>query len=396
MAPNHALVYGASGITGWAIVNAILEGYPTPETFGKVTALTNRPLTAEAALWPASPKLQIVSGIDLLTDKGQAGLEAEMQARVPDIETVTHVYFFAYIMDPDPKKEVDINVELIRRAVTAVENLAPTTLTFVVLPTGTKAYGVHLLRDNFPFHKDLPLRETLPRIPEPYASQMFYYGQTDMLSAMSKGKRWTWCEIIPDVIIGFVPNNNVYCLAQQLGTYLSLYRELHGEGAEVVFPGTTASWTNLFIESSQDMCAKVSIVASLQPATTSEQRYNAADNNRPASWSEKWPVVAAYFGLKGVAPPAAGGAGPDPVIYLADHFAEWQALEKKHGLQTGRVGNERNYGGFVQFIMSMFDFDRQMDMTKCFAMMGKHKVEYTTQETFYTAFDRFRKAKIIP
>lgn len=42
---------------------------------------------------------------------------------------------------------------------------------------------------------------------------MFYYSQTDMLTNMSKGKSWTWSEVIPDVIIGFVPNNNIYCLA---------------------------------------------------------------------------------------------------------------------------------------------------------------------------------------
>ena len=385
---------GASGITGWAIVNAILQGYPSPDSFDKVTALTNRPLTAEAAGWPSSPKLNVVSGIDILTDTGLQGLEAEIKSRVAGIDTVTHVYFFAYIMDTDPAKEVSTNVELTKRAIAAVEHLSPR-LQFVILPTGTKAYGVHLLEDNFPFHKDLPLKESLPRIPEPFASQMFYYGQTDVLRAMSEGKAWTWCEVMPDVIVGFVPNNNIYCLAQQLGTYLSLYRAIEGPGAAVPFPGSEKSWTNLFVQSSQDMCARVSIVASLHPETTSGERYNAADSNSPSSWSQKWPVVAAYFDLKGVAPPP-GGQGPDPVNYLADHYEQWAALEKNHGLQVGRVGNERSFGGFAYFIMTMLNFDRQMDMTKCFAMMGSDKVEYTTKEAFYTAFDRFRAAKIIP
>jgi hypothetical protein len=87
-------ITGASGITGWAITNALINGYPDEKTFSKVTALTNRPLTAEQALWLALEKLQIVNGLDLLTDKGQQGLEAEMKAKVMDIETVTHVYFF--------------------------------------------------------------------------------------------------------------------------------------------------------------------------------------------------------------------------------------------------------------------------------------------------------------
>jgi hypothetical protein len=85
---------GASGITGWAITNALIEGYPDESTFSKVTALTNRPLIAEAAQWLPSEKLQVVSGLDLLTEKGQEGLEAEMKQKVKGIENVTHVYFF--------------------------------------------------------------------------------------------------------------------------------------------------------------------------------------------------------------------------------------------------------------------------------------------------------------
>lgn len=136
MSENHALVYGASGITGWAIVNQILKNFPAAETFTKVTALTNRPLPAEVAQWPRSEKLQVVSGLNLL-EGDQAALEKNMKERVKDMDTVTHVYFFAYIMDPDPAKEISINIALLERAVKAVEDLS-TNLKWVVLPTGTK------------------------------------------------------------------------------------------------------------------------------------------------------------------------------------------------------------------------------------------------------------------
>lgn len=138
---NHALVFGASGITGWAIVNAIVNGYPSPETFGRVTALTNRPLSQDVAQWPALEKLQVVSGLDLLRGD-QATLELEMKRHVPGIDTVTHVYFFAYVMNLNAEKEIQINVDLLRRAVTAAESLSPL-LKFVVLPTGTKVRQSH-------------------------------------------------------------------------------------------------------------------------------------------------------------------------------------------------------------------------------------------------------------
>lgn len=296
-------------------------------------------------------------------------------------------------MDPDPAKEVQINVDLLHNAIVAVEKLAPN-LKFVVLPTGTKAYGVHLI-DQFPFKKDLPMKETLPRIPEPFASEMFYYSQCDELAQLSKGKAWTWCDVVPDVIIGFVPNNNIYCLPQMLGLYLSLYAEINGKGAEVQFPGTELSWKALCNDSSQDIVAKTAIQASLRPEKSGGNRYNAADNSQPSSWSKKWPVICEYFGLKGVGP-SADGTAPQPTQYLADHVDEWKKVEQKHGLVSGRVGNDRSFGGFPYFIMTMFNFDRHLDMSLAHEMMGDTKEEIDTKGAWYTAFDRFRQAKIIP
>lgn len=90
---NHALIFGASGISGWAIVNAILHGYPSKDAFSRITAMVNRPLTREMALWPDDPRLQIVSGIDLLKGN-QDELEKQIKAKVKDINTVTQVYFY--------------------------------------------------------------------------------------------------------------------------------------------------------------------------------------------------------------------------------------------------------------------------------------------------------------
>jgi len=162
---------------------------------------------------------EIVSGLDLLTDKGQEGLDEEMKSKLPDIESVSHVYFFAYIMDLDPAKEIPVNVQLLERAVTAIEHLSKN-LKFVVLPTGTKAYGVHII-DQLPFKDNLPLSEDLPRIVKSHASETFYYNQVDFLKKHSESKDWSWCQVRPDGIIGFVPNNNVQCLPQHLCTVSS-------------------------------------------------------------------------------------------------------------------------------------------------------------------------------
>lgn len=253
-------------------------------------------------------------------------------------------------MDPDPAKEIEINIKLLERAVLAIEHLSKN-LKFVCLPTGTKAYGVHLI-ENFPFKTELPLKESLPRIPEPYASEMFYYNQLDTLTTLARGKDWTWCEVIPDVIVGFVPNNNIYCLPQHLAIYLSLYRYINGAGAEVQFPGTTASYKNLFNDSFQDLIAKFSIYASLHPKELGNgERYNTSGSNTAVSWSEKWPLICEYFGLKGTAPSATGN-GLQPYDYVTEHADQWNKLSEEKGLKGGRVGNDRSYGGFPYFIMT--------------------------------------------
>ncbi|KAF2669344.1 hypothetical protein BT63DRAFT_401500 [Microthyrium microscopicum] len=383
MTGNHALIFGASGITGWAIVNQLLKGYPSPNDFSRITALTNRPLKHEETLWPKSDKLLLTTA-NLMHDGGQAGLEKDLKEKVKDIDTVSHVFFF----------ECEINVTLIDRAVKTIENLSKN-LTFVVLPTGTKAYGVHLI-EKFPFPEQLPMAESLPRIPEPYASEMFYYDQLDYLTKASKGKSWSWCEVIPDVIIGFVPNNNIYCLPQILGLYLSLYRYHNGKDAEVAFPGTSESWKILSNDSPQDQIACFSIYASLNPKKCGDgQRFNTAVSE-PSSWSEKWPVICSYFGLKGVAPPA-GGSGPQPTQYLEENASEWQKVEEKYKLVKGRVGNQRTFGGFPYFIMTMFNFDRHLDMSKFNEVWSdKEQLSTTFKDAWYTAFDRFKSAGIIP
>ena len=93
---NHAIVYGASGIIGWAIVDQLLRSYPDAGNFKKVTAVTNRPLDLNETQWPQSspesPELQLVSGIDLRSGDG-AALADSLTKAVKDIETVTHIFY---------------------------------------------------------------------------------------------------------------------------------------------------------------------------------------------------------------------------------------------------------------------------------------------------------------
>lgn len=86
-----ALIFGASGVSGWAFVNELLHDYPRPGIWKKVHALTNRPLSQAVSLWPNDPRLSLVSGIDLL-----AGSQEDLETclgKIAGIDEATHVYY---------------------------------------------------------------------------------------------------------------------------------------------------------------------------------------------------------------------------------------------------------------------------------------------------------------
>jgi nucleoside-diphosphate-sugar epimerase len=93
---HHALVIGASGLIGWSVVDSLLEPYPAPSPFRKVTALVNRPLKLEDSFWPkeapGKPELALASGVNLLCEDDE--FEELLKEKVRDVESISHVYYF--------------------------------------------------------------------------------------------------------------------------------------------------------------------------------------------------------------------------------------------------------------------------------------------------------------
>lgn len=88
---NVALVFGASGISGWAVTKNLLS-YPTSTTFSRVIALTNRPLDlSERNLPEDDTRLQFYHGVNLRGQREE--VVKQMKAVIPDVGEVTHVYY---------------------------------------------------------------------------------------------------------------------------------------------------------------------------------------------------------------------------------------------------------------------------------------------------------------
>ncbi|KAK5169779.1 uncharacterized protein LTR77_005757 [Saxophila tyrrhenica] len=408
---KRALVFGASGVTGWSFINEFLNDYPKKDIWEGVVAMTNRPLKQEDSLWPADPRLQIVSGINLLGS--QQEIEQSLQQNVKDVDKITHVYYLAYKANAEMQQELEDAVDMFKRSTIAMDKLSPA-LELVVLQTGAKMYGCHLLENHPTDYIHVPLSEDQPRLKQPYHDRLFYHPQLDWIIEYAKDKKWSWCETRPDIIIGFVPNQNFYSLATVLGIFLSLYASVEGEGKECPFPGTEKSWAAKSNDSSSDMIARQTIHLSLNlPKEKNGEGFNVADAKEPESWSTKWPTLCAYFGLKGTGP---GKESQEVRKYINEHIEDWKKLEGLYGLKKGVADSDLTFKGFEvsrnaqmilyfqllmlaqYFLMVQFDFDRQYDMTKMYSTPKSNPFteERSTEHAWGLVFDRMRGGKLIP
>lgn len=283
---------------------------------------------------------------------------------------------------------------MFRRSITAINALS-TKLEFVVLQTGAKMYGCHLLAAHPTDYISVPLSESSPRLRPPYGDSLFYHPQLDWLASFAADKSWNWCDTRPDIIIGFVPNQNFYSLATSVGVFLSLWREKEGEGSTVPYPGSETAWRARSHDSSSDMIARQTIHLSLSlDKGRKGEGFNVADEKNYRLWESKWPDICAWFGLKGVAPLGEGKGRVEVRTYIKENMGTWSAIEKKYGLKTGRADSALTYKGFEYFLLTQFDFDRQYDMSKMYATGFKE--ERDTTQSWGGVFERMRQAKIIP
>jgi hypothetical protein len=255
----------------------------------------------------------------------------------------------------------------------------------VVLQTGGKGYGLEFPND---VTISPPLREDMPRIPEPYASKIFYYSQYDLLAELSQGKSWTFAEVRPDGIVGFTPTKNAMNMAQGIGLYLAIYRETYGKGAEVEFPSTEKAWKCKHSDTSQGILARMEIYAATHAECGNGGVFNIADG-KTITWDQVWPKLCEHFGLVGKAP----GSEPVPMEkFVENNIDTWKNLAQKYGLKQ-EVVEEQNWS-HVQFMLVDFNFDRQYDLTRSREVGFTEEID--TAYGYVLAWENMRKAKILP
>ncbi|KAJ7277554.1 hypothetical protein C8J57DRAFT_1309612 [Mycena rebaudengoi] len=379
----HALVIGASGLAGWGVVNELLKNYPAIGTFSKVTAVVNRPFSVADSCWPTpeSPKLDLVPNVNLMEGSVEA-FTAIIKEKIGDIANVTHVYYFALKQDDDNLVEVNFNVGMLERVIGALESLCPN-LKFLVFPAGARAYGIGLPGGS-PFKA--PFKESMGRLPAPDCDKVHYFAFEDLLTEKSKGKAWSYCSVSPDAVIGFAPNGSAFNLCAHWANYLSVYRIVEGEGASVPFPGTELAYNSKFNEASSEIIAKFAIWASLHPEKTGEgQTFNIADHARPSTMRERWPLIAAHFGLVGTGPP-----DPDDILKPGEYIIKHADILKERCKKSNAVFKAEFLDSYGYYL----NFDRHLSLDKARAAGFDEEMDPTG--SWLKAFDSFKAAGMIP
>ncbi|EHK95991.1 hypothetical protein M7I_8327 [Glarea lozoyensis 74030] len=308
-----------------------------------------------------------------------------LKEKISDVSTVSHVFFTAYIATDDFESLRKVNTSLLETAIRSIEEVSKD-LKVVILQTGGKGYGLE-----FPKEVNIapPLREDMPRIPQPYQDKIFYYTQYDLLTELSKGKSWTFTEIRPDGIVGFVPGSNAMNMAQGIALYLSLYKEVNGVGATVPFPGFEHGYNSTHSDTFQDVLARMEIFAATNPQKCGNGGiFNIADGDT-VTWAQVWPKICTYFDLI--------GRGPKPdsqpmEAFVKENAKAWGAMVEKHGLDPS--GMKFQNWAHVHFMLVQFDFDRQYDLSRAREVGFMESID--TAQGYFTAWDRMKAAKIFP
>ncbi|KAI0481901.1 hypothetical protein F4859DRAFT_438619 [Xylaria cf. heliscus] len=384
-ARRHAIVFGASGLIGWAVVDQLVRSYPKAGSFSKITAVTNREVQLPESHWfepgTNSPILQLISGIDLRRGDG-ATLASALKEAIEDIHSVTHLFYLVFTSVPDEIEEVATNRCMLQNVIDAHNLLSPN-LQFVVFPGGTRGYGIYSPGGVF----TPPLTEDMVNnLPPDYAKTVVYPANRELLNAASKGRNWTWCEVCPDAIVGFTPNGSQFSLALHWAQYLSLYAHNHGVDpstqrtrsvtVEVPFPGNTAGANSLFSPVSAAKIARFMIYASLHSNTCGGgQLFNIADHEVPCTYGELWPRLAGWFGLVGVGPSEHSPVGIDSlragelpkdaqILTPGEYVAKYKNIFTQFGHRKavdGGVGAGRRQLDSVGYWLT---FDRQLSLEK--------------------------------
>ncbi|KAK5634664.1 hypothetical protein RRF57_010377 [Xylaria bambusicola] len=214
---------------------------------------------------------------------------AESLSHVPP---VTHIFFCAYLADPDEAAAARINGAMLSNFLEALKKTGRiANLQRIVLTCGLKQYGVHLGRPKNPMREDDPA--SLFWLEQDDRPPNFYYTQQRILekAAADSTNSWSWTVTYPQDVVGFA-RANFMNLMTSLGLYCAVNREI--EGSKLIFPGNKNNYLAFNDWTSSRHHANFCLWA-VTSDKAKNQRFNVV-NGDVQSWQDLWPRLAKLYG----------------------------------------------------------------------------------------------------
>jgi nucleoside-diphosphate-sugar epimerase len=354
--PRTALVVGASGITGSALVEQLVrDGW-------EVLALSRRATSAQGVRGIAADLRDADSLAAALTD-----------------ERPTHVFFTAWQRQATEAENIAVNGGMVRDLLAA---LAHAPLQHVALVTGLKHYLGPFEAYAAGEMPDTPFHEEEPRLDTPN----FYYAQEDELFAAAAKQGFTWSVHRSHTVIGYAVGN-----AMNMGLTIAVQATLANElGLDFVFPGSDAQWNGLTDMTDAGILAEQMVWASTDPAGADEA-FNIVDGD-VFRWRWMWPRLAARLGVDPARVVGYADAPRPLEQQMAPYEEAWAGIAAKHSLV------EPDIDRLASWWHTDADLGRAMEVV---TDMGKSRdagfLAYRrTEQAFFDLFDRYRRERLIP
>jgi len=351
---RSALVVGASGITGSAIVDQLAG------TGWDVVALARRAGRS-------------IPGVRWITAdlRSSADLKIVLAAESPD-----HVFFTAWSRQETEQLNIEVNAGMVRDLLAALDH-AP--VQHVALVTGLKHYLGPFESYGKGAMPDTPFREEAPRLDVPN----FYYAQEDELFAAAARNGFTWSVHRSHTVIGHAVGN-LMNMGLTLAAQASICKHL---GIPFVFPGSETQWNGLTDMTDATILAEQMIWAANSPAGA-DQAFNVV-NGDVFRWRTMWPTIAAYFGVE----PEGFAGSPRPLeTQMLGKDEVWAEIAAEHDLV------EADLSRIASWWHTDADLGRDLevltDISK--SRLAGFSAHHRTADSFVALFDRYRAERLIP
>jgi len=347
---KKAVVAGATGVVGRYLLQHLVQcgGW-------KIVAVSRRRPDIEGAFTHLA--------VDLLN-------AADCREKLGSLRDATHVFYSAFVQDPDPAVHVASNTAMLVNLVGTIEAAAPR-LAHVNLVEGTKWYGSHLGRFR------TPAKENDSR----HAGANFYFDQHDWLEGRQRGKSWTWSAVRPHAVCGFSVGSPMN-LALALALYGTFARELN---VPFSHPGPAANFTALYQLTDSSLLAKAMVWMATE-SRCANQAFNIT-NGDLIRWENLWPRLAEFFGVE-----------PGPQRHfslkaeLADQAEAWNRIVKRQGLLPHRFEELAGWS-FADFVFGS-SWDIVSDTGKARRFGFCEAVD--SEEMLLALLAQFRARHVIP